>query len=354
MSFWLDSSDDECLIASEEEEDDDSSEAAEAWGAAVRARLSAPTEGTALEARGCSVLSGCAQDDDILMALMEQRTDELTDACGVVTEQRMRDFTRVARVCKAWRDAVNYVTSRRHLLCHAGCPFTGLTLPSFAYAYTNVASRGVVMVAANHQLHLVNVNDGRRRTLGRSGALPGEFWYPHGIAATDTALYVADRSNHRIQKLLHDGTPVLIGEQVPPALSAVALAAASLRTGEDMAERAVEEHGATVAETNGGTSERPAASLARSGAGAGLWGPYGLAVGESEAGTRLLFASDSNHNRIVAFDAERLRFQFTFSGGGDAQLDRPRGLAFHDGEVFVADFGRGRVAVFRASGEFTR
>ena len=355
------SDDDSCLIASEEEEEEDSDAAAEAWGAAVRARLSGRVEEAdkQTQATARQTLANVSQDADFLWALMEQRAEALVDDCGVVTTPRMRLFACVAGVCKAWREAVCHVVTRKCVLRPSGAPFSGLLHPTFVHAFAATAPKGLVCVAAEHQLHLVDVCTGSRSTIGQGGSEPGEFWYPHGITASATALYVADRSNHRIQKLRLDGTPLTACTTVKPVpVSPPAALGGAAENGFWEGLDFGPTHGGEAddgePEGSGGASE----GLARRGSGIGrlaLWGPYGLALGEAVGDAQLLYASDSNNDRVVAFESENLRFRFAFPGGGVADLDRPRGLAVCNGEVFCADFGNNRVAIFRAAdGVFLR
>jgi len=136
-----------------------------------------------------------------------------------------------------------------------------------------------------------------------------------GLASDGESLFIADRSNHRVQKVrLRDGQPL-----------------------------------ASIAGSGGGSG--------------GLWGPYGLALfQEGRGGRRLLLVADANNSRLATFDAIELNRLGVSGGHGDGprQLDRPRGVAVTDvsedegakgaGEAFVADFGNDRVQVFAVGG----
>ena len=74
--------------------------------------------------------------------------------------------------------------------------------------YLTTTAQGEVCVAesARHRI-LCFSSSGERRVLGCFGYGPGQLNYPKGIACDNEALYVADRSNHRVQKLLlRDGS----------------------------------------------------------------------------------------------------------------------------------------------------
>ena len=45
-------------------------------------------------------------------------------------------------------------------------------------------------------------------------------------------------------------------------------------------------------------------------------------------------------------------FHFGDSGAGDGQLSSPRGIAVHNGRVYIANSGNKRVAVFQITGQF--
>jgi len=73
-----------------------------------------------------------------------------------------------------------------------------------------------------------------------------------------------------------------------------------------------------------------------------------------DAAENLYVCEYGGNDRVQVFtrDGEWLR-EFGSPGTGTAQFQRPSGLVWHEGKVFVADAINNRVLVFKDSGEFT-
>jgi hypothetical protein len=135
---------------------------------------------------------------------------------------------------------------------------------------------------------------------GTKGAGDGQFDTPDGLA-TDSAgrVFVADRSNDRVQVFLADGT-----------------FQASWK------------------------------------ADLGLRSPYGVAVDDRGS----VYVIDNGNNQVVQLNllGGMVRTWGT-KGVGDGQFDDPRGIGVGpDGTVYVADHGNNRVQAFTADGQFVR
>ncbi len=260
----------------------------------------------------------CLTDPDWLWLFMRWREQELLGE--LPTEPALAVFSGCAAVCHAWRDAVLPVTQQRCKLRHAHMvgtshiPTLGANFGSHHFkrpSFLEAAPSGEVLVADQHRITLLpttrtsTVSYGASRTfvtptttrvLGSAGNAQGQLYHPHGMAVTadGLAVFVADRSNHRVQLLrLSDGEPL--------------------------------------------DCTTPGA----------VWGPYGLALlGAS------LFVADANNDRVLAFDSRDLRLHKGVEMGGKGEapglLDRPRGLtAIEQGtQLVVADMGNNRCNVY--------
>ncbi len=85
--------------------------------------------------------------------------------------------------------------------------------------------------------------------------------------------------------------------------------------------------------------------------------PEAVAVGNG-----IIYVADSEAHLVAMFDSQG-QFKgifgaksgggfFSFSGGNSSALSSPRGVAIHDGIVYVADSGNGRVQLFGINGVF--
>lgn len=78
--------------------------------------------------------------------------------------------------------------------------------------------------------------------------------------------------------------------------------------------------------------------------------PVGISIDPAE---NLYVCEYGGHDRVQVFtkEGEWLR-EFGSAGVGPGQFQRPSGLAWHDGKVFVADAVNHRVLIFREAGEY--
>jgi iron(III) transport system ATP-binding protein len=78
--------------------------------------------------------------------------------------------------------------------------------------------------------------------------------------------------------------------------------------------------------------------------------PVGITIDKTE---NLYVCEYGGHDRIQVFtsDGEWLR-EFGTPGTGPGQFQRPSGLVWHDGRVYVADAVNNRVLIFRETGEY--
>ena len=174
----------------------------------------------------------------------------------------------------------------------------------------------------------------------RSGDKPLRFDRPHGAVFLPSGdVCIADCDNFRLQVVTRDGFYVrevrLSGGTSCP--TGVAIQGGFFY---------VIEHGAhclSKIQCSTFTGER-VCTVGSWGGGAGeLRHPWGVALAQGR-----VYVSDSGNHRVSVFDADDLRFLFSFGsfGRGEAQLREPRGVATSDTELFVADSLNHRVQVF--------
>lgn len=85
----------------------------------------------------------------------------------------------------------------------------GDTILSFPYSVTLYDNKFYVSDCANHRIIVYSFSWNYLTTYGTRGDGDGEFDYPSGIAINGDYIYVVDRQNHRVQRLLKvDGTYV--------------------------------------------------------------------------------------------------------------------------------------------------
>ncbi|MCK5529357.1 MAG: NHL repeat-containing protein, partial [Kiritimatiellae bacterium] len=143
---------------------------------------------------------------------------------------------------------------------------------------------------------------------GTAGSAAGQMSYPEAVAAWSDFVYVADTQNDRIQVWNRDMSTNLF----------------------------------VTGSFGSGSNE--------------LSWPQGLVVNEA---TEQLIVSDTKNNRVVVYDINavsgELTLSFIFGVSGSGLLNLPRGVALDSsGNIYVADKGRNRVAVFDAAGVYLR
>ena len=216
--------------------------------------------------------------------LLQQRREEMCFRGEVTTDEELHEFSSIAAVCTAWRDATAEVLARRRVLVHVRQlpnpppPPPQLEQVSFVEI---AAGSGELLVAEAHRISVLAppVSDNawtQKRQLGSGGTEAGCLFYPRGLAvsACGRKVFVADRSNHRVQCL-------------------------SMREG-----------GSPIDCTPEGAVSCP----------------YGLALWHG-----LLYIADANNDRIVVLSARQLQappvLTFGSSGSEKGELSAPRGIA---------------------------
>ena len=154
-----------------------------------------------------------------------------------------------------------------------------------------------------HQLIVFDADQQFRRVIGCKGHGNGEFDWPSGIVVDKMGcVYVADRKNHRVQKVrLDDGKFITrIGKR---------------GTG------------------NGEFNE-----------------PRAVALTHEDC----LFVTDSLNHRIQVFQNEKFIFSFGRHGSGPCEFDLPSSIAFNETEdkIFISDNHNHRVQLFTVHGEY--
>jgi DNA-binding beta-propeller fold protein YncE len=189
------------------------------------------------------------------------------------------------------------------------------------------------------------------QTFGASGAAPGQFQTPRGVAfAGDGSVYVADAGNHRIQHLQATGDVL----QVWGSFADAAKSAAPGGTFNEPWGVAVGPDGAVyVADTWNHRVQKFTADgqfvkmwngWQLSDRTETFWGPRGIAVDASGR----VYVTDTGNKRVVVFDADgNYVTQFGGAGSEPGQLEEPVGVAIDpQGRVVVADTWNQRVQVF--------
>lgn len=169
-----------------------------------------------------------------------------------------------------------------------------------------------------------------------------------GLAASASALYVADTGNDRVQRFALDGSRGV--ELVAPGTLAnprsIAVRNFRLAVADD-------QHHRVVVFDTGGRMLRIVGAGAGSGPGQ-LNFPYGVAF---DGQGRLFVADDLNHRVVRYSTAPDYPYKGRWGSYGTApgQLAYPRGIAVDaQGQVYVANTGDDRIDVFDRSGQLLR
>jgi sugar lactone lactonase YvrE len=199
------------------------------------------------------------------------------------------------------------------------------------------------------------------RSWGQEGNGPGQFDFQQldqtvllsGIAvAADGSVYVADEGNFRVQKFDPQGTYLDAwggrgsGQGRFNRLIGVAVG-----------------RGGDVYTTDGDAAGNTIQVFDPSGRFLRAWGPKGPSDDQiSPEGAApgavgpngLVYVADNNRGKVFAFDQRgRLKFTFGSKGSGDGQLSFPSSIGVDSqGNLFVSDYGNGRIEEFDAQGAF--
>jgi sugar lactone lactonase YvrE len=191
---------------------------------------------------------------------------------------------------------------------------------------------------------------------GKRGIQPGDFIRPRAItigvdAAGNEEIYVVDYAG-RVQVFTPDGKPLrlwstpTIANGRPAGLCWSNAKKQLIVADSHYQQILLYEPDGTLIKTIPGTL------------GAGNLGPYQYVadVAEDEAGN--LYVSEfgnENEDRIRVLNpaGEHLRW-FGAHGTGEGEFSRPRGLALHNGELFVTDSCNHRIQVFSLEGKYLR
>jgi len=203
-----------------------------------------------------------------------------------------------------------------------------------------------VDAAADGALFVADTNNGRvqifdaggrhRRTVGRPGYLDGEFLRPKSVRAYRDGVLVADTRNHRIQYLDLKSTRLASDQPVARAMLG--------GLGEGPSDLKLPRYVTADAEGRIYVADAGHAVVkvfTLEGDVVGTWGggefvePAGIAVGDGR-----VYVADAGAAQVIAFDPNG-RARGTV--GGLAELQGPRGLAWAEGVLLVADPKAARV-----------
>ena len=171
-----------------------------------------------------------------------------------------------------------------------------------------VGDNGHVYVAVTgyHCISVFDKNGSSIQTIGSSGSYgsgDGQFYSPMGIAVKGDIMYIADQSNHRVQKLTTSGKFIT-----------------KLGTGT---------HGSGNGQLNN---------------------PRGIALDKNGR----VFVSESGNARVSVFSADgTFSHHIRGDSSNNSTLSSPWGLAFdNDGNLHVADYSLNLIKVFTPEGTF--
>lgn len=188
-------------------------------------------------------------------------------------------------------------------------------------------------------------------TIGYSGAQPGQFSAPRGMAmAPDGTIYVADSRNHRIEHFSMDGTLLhtwgayanILDDNAPEGTFnepwGVAVAPDGTVYVTDTWNYRIQKF------TADGKFLGMWGYFGQDGSGNALYGPRGIVINQDGK----VFVTDTGNKRVVVYDLDG-NYLTEFGGLGSelGQFDEPVGIAIApDGKIYIADTWNQRVQVF--------
>ena len=207
-----------------------------------------------------------------------------------------------------------------------------------------------------YQAKMITLN--ADRMFGNSGANPGDFNAPRGIAvAADGSVFVADSRNHRIEHFDPQGKLLNMWGSFADIASGKAPGGTfnepwDVAVGKDGSVYVTDTWNHRIQEFKpDGTFIRMWGYFGQGEKPEAFWGPRGLAVDKNGR----VYVTDTGNKRVVIFNADGTFFaQFGSSGADIGQFDEPVGIAVDaDGLVYVADTWNQRIQVFQRAGDTT-
>lgn len=208
---------------------------------------------------------------------------------------------------------------------------------------------GSSLEASGQAVHVVFVG-----VIGDEGSSPGQFLEPSGVAVDPAGqVYVVDTGNHRVQQFDANGRSLRY-------IGGFGFDAQQFNQPADLAATGLDVY---VADTQNRRIQRLdrhlnfLATLA-----AGLAGPdqtvqpFGFPRSVAVSSIGDLYITDAENEEVVKLSlAGRLETRFGGFSHGPGRLRTPAGLTIsRSGEVYVADTGNNRIAVFDTFGGFLR
>ena len=196
-----------------------------------------------------------------------------------------------------------------------------------------------ILVSDDHKIQKISIDGYLIASVGEEGRGPLEFNAPSGIVISPITgqVYVADRSNHRIQVLTPDLT-------FSHSFGSRGSANGQFQCPRDIA---IDNQGLVyVADMNNHRIQK----FSPDGKFVGQFGtklsfPVGITI-DTEA-TGLVFVSEGGNNSISVFTSDGWFVRsFGRRGSNIDQFNRPFGLTFKDGSLYVCDWNNDRIIVY--------
>lgn len=206
-----------------------------------------------------------------------------------------------------------------------------------------IDATGHVYVAdlSNHRIQKFDAAGAFVLEWGGLGFDPGQFQRPAGVAVDAFGyVYVADHDNHRIQKFEDDGTFV------------AQWGSSGNGPGEFLFPYAIDvsPEGRVYVVDHGNHRVQ---SFRRDGAFIDEWGALGSGAAEFNFPTGIavdgnaVYVSDTGNDRVQKFDLDGSYLaEWGGSGSGEGQFEAPYSVTIHLGSIYVADGGNDRVQKF--------